>query len=169
MPASLDPRAPRGAPGRDDVAASSGLLPPAPAELKRATEIRDLANRNGAAFAERACSRALELAPLSLELHYLQGVLLIELGDNEGAACALRRALYLDADLAIAHFTLGSLLSKVGDRRGAERAFRNAESSARKTPSEQPLPLSDGLLAGGVARAAQRELGLMADSSRSRQ
>jgi chemotaxis protein methyltransferase CheR len=175
LPGNLDQRGPRGAPvlsarpSDDDFAGPPSLLPPAPAELKSAAEIRDLANRNGAAFAERACSRALELAPLSIELHYLQGVLLLELADTEGAVSALRRALYLDADLAIAHFTLGSLLSKVGDRRGAERAFRNAESCARKTPSEQPLPLSDGLLAGGVARAAQRELGLIADSSRSRQ
>jgi chemotaxis protein methyltransferase CheR len=175
LPANLDLRGPRAAPvlsfrpRHDDFAGSPSLLPPAPAELKSAAEIRDLANRNGAAFAERACSRALELAPLSIELHYLQGVLLLELGDTEGAVSALRRALYLDGDLAIAHFTLGSLLSKAGDRRGAERAFRNAESCARKTPSEQPLPLSDGLLAGGVARAAQRELGLIADSSRSRQ
>jgi chemotaxis protein methyltransferase CheR len=156
-------------PSPGDFAASPSLPPTDPAELMSADEIRDLANRNGAEFAERACSRALELAPLSVELHYLQGVLLLELGDNAGAVSALRRALYLDADLAIAHFTLGSLLSKVGDRRGAERSFRNAERCARKTPSAEPLPLAEGLLAGGVARAAERELGLIAEAARSSQ
>jgi chemotaxis protein methyltransferase CheR len=142
--------------------------PPEPPEPTSADDIRELESRDGAVPAERACSRALEREPLSVELHYLQGILLLELGDTEGAVSAVRRALYLDADLAIAHFTLGSLLSKVGDRRGAERAFRNAERCARKTPSEEPLPLSDGLLAGGIARAAERELTLMADAARSR-
>lgn len=164
--------APRGAPilswrPGPEAFPEAPSLPAEPAEQKTADQIRDLANRSGAVFAERACSRALELAPLSVELHYLQGVLLLELGDDEGAVSALRRALYLDADLAIAHFTLGSLLTKMGDRRGAERAFRNAERCARKTPSEEPLPLSDGLLAGGIARAAERELGLI-DSMRGR-
>ncbi len=150
----------------DDFAAAESL--PEPSEPTSADEIRELESRDGAVPAERACSRALERAPLSVELHYLQGILLLELGDTEGAVSAMRRALYLDADLAIAHFTLGALLSKAGDRRGAERAFRNAERCARKTPSQEPLPLSDGLLAGGIARAAERELTLMADAARSR-
>jgi len=143
--------------------------PPEPAAVESVEEIRALANQKGAVAAERACSRAIEAAPLSVELHYLQGLMLLELGDHDNAVSALKRALYLDADLAIAHFTLGSLLSKVGDRRGAERAFRNAQRCARKTPSEEPLPLSDGLLAGGLARAAERELGLIDEGVRGRQ
>lgn len=155
------------APAEPDFTARPSSAPE-PSEPTSADDIRELESREGAVPAERACSRALEREPLSVELHYLQGILLLELGDTEGAVSAMRRALYLDADLAIAHFTLGALLSKQGDRRGAARAFRNAERCARKTPSQEPLPLSDGLLAGGVARAAERELTLMAEPARSR-
>ncbi len=165
---SAAPAAPRPQlrPVPNEPAAPTGSSPSQATNL-RAQEIRELANRSGAALAERSCMQALEHSPLSVELHYLHGVLLLELADYEGAASALRRALYLDPDLAIAHFTLGSLLSKRGDAGGAARAFRNARQCARKAPSETPLPLSDGLLAGGVARAAERELELLA-STRSR-
>jgi chemotaxis protein methyltransferase CheR len=137
---------------------------PASAEeiARAAASVRNLANDAGAAEAEKACRVAIERAPLSVELHYLHALLLIELADAEQAVAALRRTLYLDGRLAIAHFTLGTLLARSGDRRGAERAFRNAEQVAAARPAAEALPLSDGLAAAGLALAARRELGLMA-------
>ena len=137
------------APSEEDIAAS-------------AVSVRDLANSAGPSAAERACALAIERAPLAVELHYLHGLLLLELGESDRAFSALRRTLYLDRSLAIAHFTLGSLLLRSGDRAGAERAFRNAERAASSRAADEALPFSDGLSAGGLVLAAQRELGLIA-------
>ena len=141
-------------------------LPPSGEEIARAAaSVRNLANDAGAAEAEKACRVAIEGAPLSVELHYLHALLLIELADSEQAVAALRRTLYLDGRLAIAHFTLGTLLARSGDRRGAERAFRNAERVAAARPAAEELPLSDGLAAAGPALAAHHEIGPMAAES----
>jgi chemotaxis protein methyltransferase CheR len=145
-------------------------LPQNGQEIARAAaSIRALANDAGAVEAEKACRVAIEGSPLSVELHYLHALLLIELADSEQAVAALRRTLYLDGRLAIAHFTLGTLLARSGDRRGAERAFRNAEQVAAARPAAEEVPLSEGLAAAGLALAARRELGLMAAATGARQ
>ena len=111
--------------------------------------------------AEAECRAALSRHPLSADLHYLQALMLLDLGQAEAATSALRRAIYLDSSLAIAHFTLGSVLVSLRDHAGAERAFRNAEQCARARPSDEPVPLASDINAQGLASAAARELGLL--------
>ena len=156
----------RTAPARAHRTAKAQAAPPSTGESERvAADIRSLINETGAAAAEGACRLALERAPLAVELHYLHGLLLSELGEQAGAIAAFRRTLYLDRELSIAHFALGVLLARTGDTRGAERAFRNAERTASQREPGDELHLSDGLTAAGVALAARRELGLMGRSS----
>ena len=93
--------------------------------------------------------------PLSDELHHLRAVLLLGLGRVAEAAEAARRAVYLDRGSAMAHFTLGLILARMGDRSGAWRAYRNARDLGRARPPGEPVPLSDGVPAGRLARSAE--------------
>jgi chemotaxis protein methyltransferase CheR len=164
--------------GTVPVAANGGLWSPEPPSVPQtegdeaandqaesAASIRALASATGPAAAERACRLALERAPLSVELQYLHGLLLIELGDGPSAIAALRRTLYLDGSLAIVHFTLGSLLARGGDQLAAQRAYRNAERAASALAPDAELALAGGVSAAGLASAAQRELALMVQES----
>ena len=111
--------------------------------------------------AERACAEATARHPLSLELHYLHAVLLLDLGREAEAAQAIRRVIYLDRSLAIAHVTLGSLLRRRGDSAGARRAYRNARELCAAMPADQAVPLAEGELAGRLAEAAAAELAVL--------
>src|SRR5262249_6650463 len=108
-----------------------------------ALRIRALANQD-VAEAERVCAATTEQQPLSSELHFLRAVLLVDLGRDEEAIQAARRALYLDRSLAIVHYTLGSLLERRGDGAGAWRAYRNARDLCRAGPAEEVVRLTDG-------------------------
>ena len=123
--------------------------------------IRAVSNAASVTVAEAACRAALARHSLVADLHYLHGLMLLDLGQTQSASSALRRAIYLDSSLAIAHFTLGSVLVSARDSAGAERAFRNAEQCARARPSDEPVPLAPEISAQGLAAAAARELGLL--------
>jgi chemotaxis protein methyltransferase CheR len=123
-------------------------------------QVRMLANGD-TARASQACSVATAQHPLSTELHFLHAVLLLELGQDEEAAQAARRVLYLDRGLAVAHFTLASILRRRGDVRGARRAYRNARALCRARPEPEVVPLSDGEPAGRLAAAAEAQLALL--------
>ncbi|HZW30316.1 MAG TPA: CheR family methyltransferase [Isosphaeraceae bacterium] len=138
---------------------ASGTLPsPLGADWSEtALRIRALANED-VAEAERACAAATEQHPLASELHYLRAVLLVDLGRDEEAIQAARRAIYLDRSLAIVHFTLGSLLERRGDRAGAWRAYRNVRDLCRAGSAEEIVRLTDGVPAGRLAGAAEARL-----------
>jgi chemotaxis protein methyltransferase CheR len=127
--------------------------------------IRTLANQD-VEKAERVCAAATARHPLSSELHYLRAVLLADLGRDEEAVQAARRALYLDRSLAIVHFTLGSLLERRGDRVGACRAYRNARELCRAGPAEDIVRLTDGEPAGRLAAAAEARLAQLKTAGR---
>jgi len=122
--------------------------------------VRALANL-GSAEAELACAAALDCHPLLPELHYLQALLLLDLGRDAEAAQSVRRVLYLDRSLAVAHLTLGTILRRRGERDGARRAYRNARDLCRARPADEVVPLTEGERAGRLAEAAEVELALL--------
>ncbi len=126
-----------------------------------ALRVRSLANLGGPAEAEREAEAALALHPLSAELHFLRGVLLMSLARDHDAARSVRTAIYLDRSLAVAHFTLGSILGRGGDLAGARRAYRNALAQCLSRHPGEIVPLSDGETAGRLAEAAQVQIGLL--------
>lgn len=81
--------------------------------------------------------------------HYLNAMVLQELGDREQARRSLQRAVYLKPDFALAHFALGHL----AERRvcGGNRHFENALELLRRMPAEELVPESDGLTAGRLS------------------
>ncbi|MBC7818112.1 MAG: hypothetical protein IAG10_14580 [Planctomycetaceae bacterium] len=126
-------------------------------------QVRALANSD-VSRAEQVCGAATARHPLSVELHYLHAVLLLELGQVEAAASAARRVIYLDRSLALAHFTLGSILRGLGDSEGARRAYRNARDLCEARPADELVPLSDGERAGRLKEAADLQLTLLSGS-----
>lgn len=119
------------------------------------------ANRYGSERAAREAQRRIQENPLCTELHLLHGILLLDVGQNEEAVRAFRRALYLDRSLAIANLLLGGALRRQGKHDEARRAYRNARDLARALAPEDPVPLADGERAGIIAEMAESELALL--------
>ena len=125
------------------------VAPPLPAAPRdHAAEARQLANEGRLTAALAACDRALAANRLAPAHHYLRGIILQEQDAAADAAKALRRALYLDPDFALAHFTLGHLLLRQGRRADAVRSFANARALLRACAPETLPPESEGLTAG---------------------
>ncbi len=133
------------------------VIADADAEIRN---VRTLANVDPAA-ANEACVRAISRHPLSVELHYLHAVLLLDGDRPEDAAQAMRRVIYLDRTSAVAHFTLGAILRRRGDVPGACRAYRNARDLCAARPADEPVPMADGEPAGRLAEAAAAELAIL--------
>jgi chemotaxis protein methyltransferase CheR len=86
---------------------------------------------------------------LDAAAHYLNAMVLQELGDREQARRSLQRAIYLEPHFALAHFALGSLAE---ERRGlVNRHFEIALELLRQMPAEALVPESDGLTAGRLS------------------
>ena len=158
-PPAPDPRAEaREALARGEYARAAALTRDLIADAEAcALHVRALANLDPDE-ARRACAEAAARHPLAAELHYLEAVLLVDVGRDEEAARAARRVLYLDRSLAAAHFTLGSILLRLGDLARARRAYRNARDLCAARPADEVVPLSDGEHAGRLAEAAAAQL-----------
>lgn len=85
---------------------------------------------------------------LDAAAHYLNAMVLQELGDREQARRSLQRAIYLKPDFALAHFALGHLAGRGGRM---NRHFENALELLRQMPAAQIVPESDGLTAGRLS------------------
>ncbi|MBI3767056.1 MAG: chemotaxis protein CheR [Deltaproteobacteria bacterium] len=141
-----------------DAARLTGGLDDDP--IASALHVRALASLDMSAAASAAATAAARHA-LDPELQYLRAALLIDRGDDEDAARALRRVLYLDRSLAAAHFALGAVLRRLGDVEGARRAYRNARDLCVATAPDAVLPLTDEELAGCLITAAESELAIL--------
>lgn len=119
--------------------------------------VKALANQD-VLRAEQACAAAVKREPLAKELHYLHGVLLIDLNCHADAAVALRRALSLDQSLALAQFTLGTALRTIGDLDGAKRAFRQTVELLDDSQPQQFVPLGEDERAGDLRALTQLQL-----------
>jgi len=140
--------------GSDGTRSAHDAGPPAGRTL--VAQIRADAATEGSARAERTAAAATARYPLDPELHYLRGMLLLELGRLEEALAALRRVLYLDRTLAVAHFTLGVLQERMGHASRASGSYRNAARLASARPADERAPLSDGEDHQTIAAAARR-------------
>jgi chemotaxis protein methyltransferase CheR len=93
--------------------------------------------------AELAESAALAL-PLHAPSHRLRGEALVALGRDDQALVALRKALYLDPDDALAHFQLAGALVRSGHASAAVREYRAAADVVARRPRGASAPELEG-------------------------
>jgi chemotaxis protein methyltransferase CheR len=111
--------------------------------------------------AREAADFALRQFPLSTSLHYQRAMMLMEHGELDDAASALRRVLFLDRSLAAAHFALGTVLMRQADTAAACRSFETAARLSRARPPSEPVPMGDGQSAQELRDAARAQIARM--------
>jgi chemotaxis protein methyltransferase CheR len=112
---------------------------------------RTCANQGWLLEAAQWCTRAADADKLNPQWRYLLATIFQEQGEFEAAVTALKRALYLDPNHAMAHFALGNLTRRQGKLKESERHFRNAQAALQRVPPQQVLPESEGITAGRLA------------------
>jgi chemotaxis protein methyltransferase CheR len=95
---------------------------------------------DAASLAESAAAAT----PLHAPAHRLRGEALVALGRDEQALIALRKALYLDPDDALAHFQLAGALSRTGNPAAAGREYRAAAEVVARRPHGASSPELEG-------------------------
>jgi len=122
--------------GRPDDARLLGLL------------VRALANQGTLDEALTASQRWIAADKIDAGAHYLNAMVLQELGDRAGSRTALQRAVYLLPEFTLAHFALGNLARAAARHEEAQRHFANAAHLLRSQPAEVLVPESEGLTVG---------------------
>ncbi len=90
---------------------------------------------------------------LSPEAYLLLAMVAEGREDVQGAVAAVRKALYLEPQLAIAHAMLVALYGRLGQPEEAERARRNALRALEGLDDEHVLRGVEAMTAGGLRRA----------------
>ena len=104
---------------------------------------RSLANEGKLPDALAWSERWIAADKLDAAAHYLNAMVLRELGKPDEAQRSLQRAIYLQPEFALAHVALGNLAPDAQ----ANRHFENALRILRARPPQEAVPESDGLTA----------------------
>ena len=80
-------------------------------------------------------------------LHYLRGLVLLELGQVKDSQSALRQSIYCDADFVLSHCLLGDAYKREGDLRKAQQHWQTAKDLLLKLAPNTRLPYSNDLRA----------------------
>jgi chemotaxis protein methyltransferase CheR len=119
---------------------------------------RALADQGDLEGSLQLCEAALLRDRLDTEAHLLLAAIRQESGEIPAALQAVRRALYLDPDSAVAHFLEGNLLLRRGERARGRRAMETVVTLLAAAPRDDLVPASGGLTAGRLCEMAQAYL-----------
>jgi chemotaxis protein methyltransferase CheR len=125
---------------------------------------RNLANEGRLTDALESCNCWVASEKLDARAHYLQAVILQEIGDKEAARQAVQRAIYLQPNLIVAHFTAGNLARDEHQTLDARRHFNNALRLLAALEPKSALPEADGLTAGRLTDIIESLLAMDATS-----
>ncbi|MCB5175077.1 CheR family methyltransferase [Microvirga lenta] len=109
--------------------------------------VRAKANAGELAAADALARKALVDEPLSVALHFYQGLISQAMKRPAEAEKAFRRCIYLDKSFAMAHYHLGLLLLADGRSGPGRRAMANAALIAGTLPDDHAITEGDGLTA----------------------
>ncbi|WP_051328708.1 CheR family methyltransferase [Geminicoccus roseus] len=115
----------------------------APQPLHKTVAAADQAGLHRQGEAEARYRAQVAASPTDPVGHYLLALALDQGDAPQAAEQALRRALYLDRQFAMAHFQLGTLLRRQGDIEGALKAFGNAMRSVADLDQDAPVMPAD--------------------------
>jgi chemotaxis protein methyltransferase CheR len=138
-------------PSRVAPASSEGV----PSLVQRA---RELANRGEVQQARTLCETAIRQDPLAVAPLLLLATVSEGCGDLDATQKALRRALYLDPDCALAQFILGVLHFRQGRKDRGRRCLGSAMLLLETLPRSTLLEHGDGITAGDLLGRAMHWL-----------
>lgn len=143
---------------RQAVAAAAPAPREEDEEIRRteAEQARLLADRGRLAEALALCAEAIARIKLDPAIHYLQATILQEMDRGDEAAAALRRAIYIDQNFAVAHFALGHLLSRQGKKRASSKHLQRARTLLRAIDPDDFPPEAEGMRAGRLIELIDR-------------
>jgi chemotaxis protein methyltransferase CheR len=113
-----------------------------------AAHARALANHGDLPAALEASERWIECDARDAAAHYLNAMVLQELGERARSRCALQRAIVLEPDFTLAHFALGNCARAEARHAEAQKHFRNAARLLDERDVDDLVPESDGLTVG---------------------
>ncbi|AKJ05444.1 chemotaxis protein methyltransferase CheR [Archangium gephyra] len=156
-PASEAP-APAAAPVAQAIRAGQAVTPPPTPQPPTGAPVADSLEQALAAAREGRFDVAEEFArlaarELSPEAYLLLAMVAEGREDVQGAVAAVRKALYLEPQLAIGHAMLVALYGRLGQPEEAERARRNALRALEGLDDEHVLRGVEAMTAGGLRRA----------------
>ena len=111
-------------------------------------EAHALANQGKLADALAASERWIATDKVDPAAHYLNAMVLQELGERARCRAALQRAVYLLPEFALAHFALGNNARAEARAAEARRHFENAARLLRGREPDDLVPESEGLTVG---------------------
>ena len=109
---------------------------------------RALANQGDLSAALDASERWIERDAHDAVAHYVNAMVLQELGERARSRGALQRAVGLRPEFTLAHFALGNCARAEARHAEAQKHFRNAARLLDERDAEEPVPESEGLSVG---------------------
>ena len=117
--------------------------------------VKALSNSGKLREAADWAARLVEVSRDQAASHYLQATVLLELNDDEAAAAALQKVLYLAPAHLAARLNLGQLLLRSGKRAPAIRHFKNLLNDLEQTNDEEVLDEMGGITAGRLRQMTE--------------
>ena len=128
---------------------------PIPADLEG---LRQLADRGDWQRALPYCQRLLAQDGLNPAVHFYHALVLDQVGTVEELEQALRKAIYLDRNFAMAHYHLGLIYKKERKTRPAARSFNNVIRALSGIPDGQIVTAGPGVTANRLKELAKMHL-----------
>jgi len=116
---------------------------------------KTFANQGKLSKALEWCEKAIAIDKLKPEFYHLYAAILQEQGQTDRAMEALKRALYLDPNFALAHFMLGNLTRQRKKIKESNKYLENAHSLLNIHKKDEILPEAEGMTAGRLMELIQ--------------
>lgn len=126
-------------------------------------EAKVMANLGALEDASRLCNQSLELDSLDKHAHFLKGMILSEMGQEDAAEQSFRKTIYLDSQFAEAHFQLGTLLFRQEKGGVGLKFLKNALQLSRQADPEAELHHAAGMTFQRFAEILENEMEIYAD------
>lgn len=112
--------------------------------------------------AARTCEDLLAADNCNAPAHYYYALVQQYSGTAGAAEQALRRAIYLDGDFALAHYQLGLMRKDADDTAQCRRSFRNVLGALSRLPDDRPVDPCGQITARELRALATKQLELLA-------
>ncbi len=124
-------------------------------------EVRDLADRGSWQAAAALGKQLTEKEPLSAAAHFTLGLILETMASPGEAEFALRRAVYLDRNFALAHYHLANCLRNDGKEAQARKSFQNVIQLLRSRAADERVEHGDGMTVGDLRDLSELHLDIL--------